>query len=215
MNALLRYVGTSIGKKQLIALTGLMLCGFLGGHLAGNFLLYKGMEAFNHYAEFLSENMALPIVELGLLGIFALHIGLACWATWENWAARPERYAVRENAGGRTLGSATMIYTGLLLLTFLLVHVTSFRLLENEDPNGVFGMVIACFQRGGFVLFYLAALAVLGVHLSHGVQSAFQTLGADHPNLTPAVKNGGLLFAVAVAAAFGMMPVWAHLVHGG
>jgi succinate dehydrogenase / fumarate reductase cytochrome b subunit len=216
MNVLLRYATTSIGKKQIMALTGLMLCGFLAGHLAGNFLLYKGYEAFNHYAEFLEASPALPFVELGLLGIFACHIGFALWVTWENLLARPEHYAVRQDAGGRTIGSSTMIYTGLFTFAFLLFHVTTFRLIKDDTGlYGLFGYVIDWFKGGLVVAFYVTALVFLGAHLSHGVQSAFQTFGLNHPRTMPAVKAVGLLFALAMAVCFGMIPVWSHLVHGG
>ncbi|MFA6093938.1 MAG: succinate dehydrogenase cytochrome b subunit [Elusimicrobiota bacterium] len=219
MNGLLvvirRYGTSSIGRKQIAALTGLMLVGFLCGHLAGNFLLYKGMEAFNHYSEFLQSQTLLPVIELGLLAVFLTHICMALWLTWENWRARPERYEVRESAGGRTWGSATMIWTGLFLLGFLLFHVSTFRLIEAEDEAGIFGVVVAWFQSVPVVVFYLCALTALGLHLSHGVQSAFQTFGAEHPNATPVIKPAGLAFAVFLAAAFGLMPLWSHCIYRG
>ncbi|MBI5244853.1 MAG: succinate dehydrogenase cytochrome b subunit [Elusimicrobia bacterium] len=209
MNALIRYATSSIGKKQIVGLTGLMLCGFLAGHLAGNFLLYKGEGVFNAYAQFLTSNPLLPYIELALLGVFMTHIGFALWVTWEDLLARPERYAVRRNAGGRTIGSSTMIYTGALTLAFLLFHVTVFKLSGEAEQHvrGLFGVVIDCFKSGAWVAFYAAALLGLGVHLSHGVQSAFQTFGVNHEKLTPGIKAAGLLFAAAMAVCFGMIPV--------
>lgn len=216
MNVLLRYATSSIGKKQIVALTGLSLCAFLAGHLAGNFLLYKGYQEFNRYAEFLTTNPALPLIELALLGVFACHIAFALWVTWENLLARPEHYALHQDAGGRTIGSSTMIYTGLFTLAFLLFHVTTFRLIKDESGlYGLWGYVVEWFQGGFTVAFYVTALIFLGVHLSHGVQSAFQTFGLNHPRATPSIKGVGLLFALAMAAAFGAIPIWSHLVHGG
>ena len=136
--------------------------------------------------------------------------------TWENLLARPEHYAVHQDAGGRTLGSSTMIYTGLFTLAFLLFHVTTFRLIKDESGlYGLWGYVVEWFQGGFTVAFYVTAVLFLGTHLSHGVQSAFQTLGLSHPRATPPIKGVGLLFAVAMAVAFGMIPIWSHLVHGG
>jgi succinate dehydrogenase / fumarate reductase, cytochrome b subunit len=217
MNALIRYATASVGRKQIVAMTGLMLCAFLVGHLGGNFLLYKGQETFNSYAEFLESNPLLPPIEFGLLGVFLIHISFAVWVTWDNWWARPVSYAVREDAGGRTLGSSTMIYTGAFTLAFLFFHVSTFKLLSGaeEHVRGLFGVVTDWFKGRLCVSFYVVSLALLGLHLSHGAQSAFQTLGVSHDKLTPSIKTAGLLFALAMGVGFGMIPVWFHLAHGG
>jgi succinate dehydrogenase / fumarate reductase cytochrome b subunit len=216
----IRFASSSIGRKQILALTGMMLCGFLAGHLAGNFLLYAGPEAFNHYADFLAENPLLPFVEACLAGVFMLHVGLAVVLTWENWKARPEPYAACESGGGRTLGSSTMIYTGGFLFAFLLFHVFTFKLFPIEPPGlygaeGLYGLVGWWFQKAGCVAFYVAAMAALATHLSHGCQSAVQTLGLNHPRYMPGVKAMGLLFALGMAVLFGAIPVWSHFVHRG
>lgn len=213
INSFFRYATASIGKKQIVALTGLMLCGFLLGHLAGNLLLYKGEDAFNAYARFLNSNPLLPYIELALLGLFMTHIGFALWVTWEDLLARPQRYAVHQNAGGRTLGSSTMIYTGALVLVFMLVHVFMFKFSGEAEVNvhRFFGMVIECFRVGAWTAFYAAALLCLGVHLSHGASSAFQTFGVSHEKLNPGIQAAGLLFAAAMAVCFGMFPVLAKM----
>ena len=119
----------SVGKKQVVGVTGLALLGFLAGHLAGNLSMLKGAEVFDAYAHFLESQPLLIPVEFGLLTVFLLHIVMAIRVTLENWSARPVPYAAHVDAGGRTLGSATMIYTGAAVLAFLLLHVTTFKFL--------------------------------------------------------------------------------------
>lgn len=214
MRSLIDYLSSSIGKKQLVALSGLLLCGFLLAHLAGNLLLLKGMDAFNHYAEMLSENPLLPVAEVVLLAIFSLHIILGLFVSWQNYNARPEGYEHRIEAGGRTPGSATMKYTGLFTLVFLVIHIGTFRFGDDEGPGGLFGLVMEWFQNGIYAGFYVLAMAFLGLHLSHGFQSAFQTFGVNHPRYTPLIKAVGIVFALVCAAGLGLLPLWSHFIGG-
>ncbi|MEK9144389.1 MAG: succinate dehydrogenase cytochrome b subunit [Elusimicrobiota bacterium] len=214
MRSVIDYLSSSIGKKQLVALSGLLLCGFLAAHLAGNLLLLKGMDAFNHYAELLTENPLLPVAEVALAALFLLHIALGLFVSWRNYNARPEAYETRVSAGGRTPGSATMKYTGLFTLVFLIVHVWTFRFGEDEGPGGLFGLVMEWFQNGMYAGFYVLAMTFLGLHLSHGFQSAFQTLGVNHPRYTPLIKAAGIFFALACSLGLGVLPLWSHFIGG-
>ncbi|MBI3549335.1 MAG: succinate dehydrogenase cytochrome b subunit [Elusimicrobia bacterium] len=209
MGWLFRTLNSSIGKKVQMALSGLLLCGFLVTHLAGNLFLYGGREMFNHYAKALEENPLLPAAEIGLLLLFLLHIATALRVTYGNKRARPVAYAKTACAGGKTIGSATMVFSGLLLLAFLIVHVKTFRF--APDRSDLYAMVMAAFQNKLYAGFYVAAMAALGLHLSHGFWSGFQTLGADHPKYTPWIKRLGLAFAAAVAFGFASIPIWASL----
>src|SRR5208282_6348512 len=139
MGWLFKFLHSSIGKKVQMALTGLLLCGFLVTHLLGNLFLYKGQDAYNHYANALAENPLIPLAELGLVVLFVVHIVMAIWTRIENRQARPTAYVLYSSSGGRTWGSATMIFSGFLLLVFLIVHLKTFRF--QADRSDLYSMV--------------------------------------------------------------------------
>lgn len=204
----MRALTSSIGRKVQVALTGLLLCGFLVAHLAGNLLIYAGMDDFNHYAEALEGNPLLPAAEAGLAVLFLLHIATTLWLKIENKAARPVPYVQYHSAGGRSPGSATMIFSGLVLLVFLVVHIKTFRLVPEAERENLYQFVLDAFSSKGYSLFYVAAMFGLGLHLSHGFQSGFQTLGLNHPKYSPWIKGAGWAFAAVVAAGFASIPLW-------
>ena len=212
MNPCERLRTTSIAKKQLVALTGLALVGFLFTHLAGNLLMYKGAKAFDSYAEFLESQPLLPLAEAGLAVVFLAHIFLGLKVTLENWRARPTRYEVEATAGGRTPGSSTMRYSGTMTLVFLVVHITTFKILRPEGPGeSLWGWILFNFKHPVYMAFYVLAMVSLGLHMSHGIKSAFQTLGLQHPRYTPFIERAGLAVSLALAAGFGSLPVWAFM----
>lgn len=208
-----KLIQSSIGKKIVVALAGLLLCGFLITHLAGNLFLFVGNDAFNHYAEVLEHNPLLVPAELALLGLFLLHIIATIKVRWEDWQARPVAYEAQASKGGRTPGSRTMAYSGALLLAFLIIHIKTFK--YGDDPTGLYDLVMGSFRNKAYAGFYVLAMSALGLHLSHGAQSAFQTFGVSHPRYTPLIKGAGLLFAVAVAGTFAFIPLWACFIVGG
>lgn len=211
MDWLLRFLSSSIGRKVQVALTGLLLCGFLVAHLGGNLLLYSGRETFNHYAENLKRTPLLPLLEAGLAALFLLHIVTALRLRWEKRAARPVPYESRACAGGRTWGSATMAFSGLLLLAFLIVHIKTLRL--APDKSDLYAVVLSAFRNPWYALFYVIAMGGLALHLSHGFQSGFQTLGLNHPKYTPLIRRAGLAFALLVAGGFASLALWAGFLH--
>ncbi|MBI4371924.1 MAG: succinate dehydrogenase cytochrome b subunit [Elusimicrobia bacterium] len=206
---MLDFLESSIGKKVLVALAGLLLIVFLAAHLAGNLFLFAGAGPFNHYAEALEDNPILPLAEAGLAALFLIHIILALRARWINAAARPQGYEVRADKGARTPGSRTMALTGLLLLAFLVVHLKTFRLAPEEArETDLFKLVVDWFRNPWYSAFYVAAMLGLGLHLSHGVQSGVQTLGFNHPRWTPAVRTLGTALALLLALGFMSMPIY-------
>lgn len=210
MGFLARVLNSSIGKKQLVAVTGLLLVGFLFTHLAGNLLMLKSAEAFNDYSAYLLSHPLILAAEIGLAGLFLAHVVWGLRVSWENRRARPVRYELHAAAGGRTWGSATMKYTGLFTLVFLLIHVYTFRLSHPEDME-LFDWVIYNFQKPWYMGFYVLAMLFLGLHLSHGFKSAFHTLGVNHPKYTPWINAAGVAIAALLTAGFGMLPVWGFL----
>lgn len=206
---ILEFLESSIGKKIMVAIAGLLLCGFLVAHLLGNLLMFVGGDAFNTYAEALEHNPLLPVAEIGLVVLFLLHIVLSYRATFANRAARPESYQVYKGKGARTPGSRTMALTGTLIFAFVIIHVATFKYQLGGPKGGdLFAHVLGWFANPWYSAFYVAAVGGVGLHLSHGVQSAVQTFGLNHPRYTPLLKKAGLAFALLIFLGFASLPVY-------
>ena len=202
---------SSIGKKALMALTGLCFCGFLVMHLLGNLNLFAGKEAFNGYSEKLhSIGGLVTIAEIGLLTFAIIHVAFGLPLFIQNLRARPNRYAVNKWAGGRTIRSAAMPYTGFFLICFVVFHLINFHFIEKIDTT-IYDIVVSAFQHKGYVLFYALAMAILAMHVSHGFWSAFQTLGANHPKYMPFIRNAAILFSILLVLGFGSLPIYISL----
>jgi succinate dehydrogenase / fumarate reductase cytochrome b subunit len=205
-------IKSSVGKKLLMSITGLCFCGFLAGHLGGNLTIYGGKEMFLSYAEHLhSLGVLLKFVEWGLLTFALIHVITGLTLFYQNYKARPTRYKTNKRAGGRTLGSATMPYTGILLLLFVIMHLINFHFADKTDTT-IFAIVSRAFENPIYVLIYTAAMVVAGIHVSHGFWSAFQTLGANHPKYMPFIQTLSLVFAVIVTIGFGALPIYFSLI---
>lgn len=201
-------IKSSVGKKLLMSITGLCFCGFLAGHLGGNLTIYGGKEMFLSYAEHLhSLGVFLRFAEWGLLTFALIHVITGLTLFYQNFRARPTRYKVNKRGGGRTLGSATMPYTGILLLLFVILHLSNFHFVDKTDTT-IFAIVSKAFDNPLYVLIYTAAMVVAGIHISHGFWSAFQTLGANHPKYMPFIQTLSLVFAVIVTIGFGALPIY-------
>lgn len=208
MNWFLNTLGTSIGKKLMMAITGLGFCLFLVAHLAGNLTLYAGKDAFNSYAEHLhSLGAFLTVAELGLLFFAVVHVTSGAILFYQNFKARPLRYSANKKAGGRTLGSATMAYTGFALLLFIIFHLMNFHFVDKSHTT-IFHIVSSAFANPGYVIVYTMAMIVAAVHVSHGFWSAFQTIGANHPKYMPFIKGTSLIFSIIIGVGFGFIPIY-------
>lgn len=211
MRWLIETLGSSIGKKLLMAVTGLSFCGFLVAHLAGNLTIYGGGDAFNSYAERLhSLGALLNVAELGLLSFAIVHVTIGALLFYGNFAARPSRYKMKKKAGGRSLGSATMPYTGFLLLLFVVFHLANFSFVDKTHQT-IFQIVSAAFSQPAYVVAYVAAMVVAAIHVSHGLWSAFQTLGANHEKYMPLIRGGSIAFGLIVGVGFGCLPIYISL----
>lgn len=210
MSRLGSALASSVGKKILMGLTGLALVGFLVEHLHGNLKLIEDPsgQAFNDYVAFLASFGALLVVaELGLAALFLAHVYLAFRLTLENWQARRQGYVVRARRGASTAGSLTMFYTGALILGYLVKHLLDFRFDSRffDDPAT---LVRATLSQPAHAFVYLAMTPVLGLHLSHGFRSAFQSLGVNHPGWNPVLEKLGWLVALVFAAGFAAFPIY-------
>ncbi len=197
----------------MVAAAGVLLCGFLVTHLAGNLLMFVGGDDFNVYAKFLADHPLLPLAEIGLIALFLVHIVLSYRATYLNRKARPDGYQVYKSKGARTPGSRTMALTGTLILAFVIIHVATFKFkiggykgLPGEE--GLFAHVLGWFTNPWYAAFYVLAVGGVALHLSHGVQSAIQTFGLNHPRYTPLIKKAGLAFALLIFLGFASFPVY-------
>ncbi|MCP5517587.1 MAG: succinate dehydrogenase cytochrome b subunit [Verrucomicrobiales bacterium] len=197
MNVLVRLFGSSVGKKLVMAATGLVLVLFVLGHMIGNLQVFLGPEALNRYAAFLQSNReVLWAVRLVLLTCVGLHVWSALKLSSENRAARPLDYDGRPAPAAATYASRTMLMSGLIVAAFILYHLLhytvrveainftgkSFLDLKEAAPGGgerhdVFKMVILGFRQPLVSLFYLVGVGLLCLHLSHGLRAMFQSLG--------------------------------------
>lgn len=217
MNPFFRFVNSSVGKKLLMSLTGLFLSVFLVEHLAGNLLLLRsdGGQAFNDYAKFMGGNPIVRILEVGLLGFILLHIvnGIRLWMN--NRAARGKGYGAYRLDENTTLQSRMMKLSAALVLLFLVIHLRKFwvpaRFLGEHD---IASIVYYTFQQPFYVIFYLVALFVVGYHLRHGFQSAFQTLGFRTKKYQALIEFIAVLFWFVVPLGFAVIPIYIYFFSG-
>ena len=219
MSSFRRAFSSSVGTKLLIGLTGLLLFAYLLVHLAGNLLVFAGRDTFNHYSHALVSNPLVIPVEIGLIGVFLLHIYKTVGMWLRNRAARPVAYQKKAWAGHtsrKSVGSATMIWTGLLTLLFVGVHLQQFKFgvwYETGDPpiRDLYRTEAEVFRSPIWVGAYVLCMVLVGLHLRHGIASAFQSLGADHPIYTRRIVALGTIVALVIAAGFAVIPVWVYL----
>ena len=208
----LPYVASTIGRKVVMAVTGLVLFGFVLGHFVGNLTLYLGPEAINHYSEFLHGFLhggGLWVARAVLLTCAVLHIWSATSLTLESWAARPKGYR-RWTAKDSTYASRTMRWGGVILAAFIVFHLMNLTF-GNAHPDYVRGdvyhNVVAAFQVWPVSVFYIVAMVALGLHLDHGVWSMCQTLGLSHPRYKRWARGAALGFALLIVAGNCSFPI--------
>ncbi len=235
MKKLLSTFSYSIGKKMIMGLTGLFLIIFLVEHLIGNLLLLSGPVAFNGYAEFMGSNPLIRASEFILFGGLIFHIVDGLMLKMQNVKARPVGYAVSSGSKNASWFSKNMAVTGTILLIFLILHLISFFLKARfgvdvnfgVDPKNYSGDWVIDPQWGvgpehefsmwhkaawlfsipWYSVIYIIAMIVVMMHLLHGFQSAFQTMGLNHPKYTPLIKAIGYGYAVLVPAGFCVIPI--------
>ena len=215
MNWIVQFLRSTIGRKWIAGLTGLGLVGFAFVHMAGNLNLLKGAGAMHEYAEALHDIAVLEhyrllwIAELGLAGMFLVHIAVVVSLILENRKARgPQRYAV--SASKRTnrleaLASKTMAFSGIVLLTFLVVHIWQFRFKRSIIEHSVGGIgaeVVNVLSNPVWGILYSVAGVLVGWHIFHGVQSATRSFGLNHPKYSPLVRILGFGLSIIIGVGF-------------
>ena len=213
---------SSVGKKVITGLTGFFLIGFVVVHLIGNLTLFIGPHAFNDYAHFLETALhgwLIYAFEIGLFLIFIFHIVAAVTVAWtDKRKARQQGYKYSRDAGGKSRkswASRTMIYSGTILLVFVIGHIYLFKFGHHEvDSLGVknlYKTVVTVFKGVGFTVFTVVAMTLLGFHLRHGFWSAFQSLGWTNDRYLPLLVRAALVVAVLLGIGFVVIPVYLHL----
>jgi succinate dehydrogenase / fumarate reductase cytochrome b subunit len=216
-----RLLSSSIGSKLLIALTGLGLFTFLVGHLSGNLLFIVGPDAFNEYGHAMVNNPLIYAIEAGLVALFLLHVYKTVRLYAGAKSARPVPYARTEWAGGpsrKTWASTTMILSGIVTFAFVILHLRAFKFGAWYQAEGgvrdLYRLQLEIFSNPAYVAFYMVAMVFIGFHLWHGLSSAAQSLGVDHPKYTPRILWVGRVLAVLIAGGFFILPLYTYLVGG-
>jgi succinate dehydrogenase / fumarate reductase, cytochrome b subunit len=208
--------------KLLIGATGLALFLYLIIHVVGNLMVFGGPAFFNKYAYTLESNPLLPVIEIGLLLVFVLHIYKTIAMFLANQQARPNRYVQKKPAGPpsrKNLASSTMIVSGLWLLVFLVVHVQAFRFGNHyewaEGGRDLYRLEMENLSNPLMVAFYVLSMVVVGSHLWHGASSAIQSLGIDNRTWTPRLRLATKVLAFGIAGLFIVIAIWAYFSQPG
>lgn len=217
-------INSSVGKKIVMALTGLMLIGFLLTHLVGNISLLfdDGGHAFNAYAHFMKHNPLIAAGEAVLFGLFFVHIIQGIKLVMKNKKARPVGYAVASKSKTENSASKLMGALGIIILIFLVIHLYDFfrfkyfaaapfedmTLESGVKVTNLYAVVHQVYTEDIIrMIIYPLAMFAIGYHLYHGFQSAFQTFGWNHPKYTPLVKKVGVAYSIVIPLAFALIPI--------
>lgn len=213
-----KIFGSSVGRKAVMALTGAGLIGFVIIHLAGHFLMFAGPDAINSYAFALKSNpVLLWSARTGLLLVFAVHVLLAISLKIQNKSARGATGYQYNATVQASFASRSMIWTGLLLLSFILFHLAHFtvflvnpayaNLHDELGRHDVYSMMIVAFQVVPVGVGYIIAMLIMALHLSHGLPSMFQSLGWNSPRFDAMFKRIGTVFGVVMFLGYSSLPV--------
>ncbi len=213
---------TSITKKVYMSITGFVLFLFILGHLLGNTLFYFGPKYFNGYGHKLMSNPFILVIEAVLAVIFLTHVITAIKLTIENYLARPEKYYMKVRSGrGATFASSTMPYTGTAILIFLIIHLINFKFgavylasYDGVEMRDLHKLLLEFYQAKGNVIFYVILMVAIGLHVSHGIWSLFQSVGFNFEPYMSCIKIKAKIIAIIVAVGFSSFAVWAFLQGG-
>ena len=220
---MISYFNTTIFRKTLAGLSGLFLVLFLLGHLLGNLQLFipgeDGQKQFNEYALFMTTNPAVKILSVLTYSSIILHTILTLFLVFQSSNARDVKYLQSSGNANSTWGSKNMAVLGTLILIFILIHMKSFW---YEMHFGVIGLdpwgnkdlhtvTVTAFNELWYVLFYVLSMVVLAIHLKHGVESVFQTLGIKTRRYVSLIHKAAYGFALIVPAAFASIPIYLYV----
>lgn len=220
MSWVTHFLTSSIGRKVVMSLTGIFLIIFLVVHLSGNLqlLIDDDGKQFNLYAQFMTSNPLIKLVSFGLYATILAHaiLGVILWR--QNRAARGVDYAVKTRKNN-SFASRNMAWLGIIIFVFLLIHLYQFWFqmklgyldpvdYDGEEVANLYLPVQAAFTNLGFVIFYVFSMVIIALHLWHGFQSAFQTLGLNHKKFSPLIRGLGILYSILVPLGFAIIPIY-------
>lgn len=220
MKWLTNFLTSTIGMKILMAVTGLLMFGFVLVHMAGNLQVFLGEHVYNHYAEMLQGQPEIVwMARLGLLGTVLAHIFSAIILSRRSASARPQGYKMKKWLSG-TYAVRTMKFGGFILLAFIVFHLLQFTIagvgvegfrhcewVGDDFTCYAYQNFVAGFQNPVIVLFYIVAQAMLGLHLAHGVWSMLRTLGLSNPRFDALSRKGATAFGTLIFLGNSVMPV--------
>lgn len=212
---------SSIAKKYWMAITGLFLCLFLVGHLAGNLqlLLADGQIQFNEYAKFMTTNPAVKILSYLTYISVIVHIVDGIMLTLQNKKARPVQYAYNKPEANSTWASRNMALLGISIMLFLIIHLRAFWFemhwgdigFDANQNKDLYTVVITSFKQWWYTALYVVFMVLLAFHLTHGFQSAFQSLGLKAGKYKDLIEKSGKAFAFAIPLLFAIIPIYIFL----
>jgi len=218
VNALSAFYHSSVGKKMIVAISGIILILFVIGHLLGNLQIFLGPDWINGYSQHLRDlGPILWIIRIFLLTTVIVHIYVTIRLAIDNRRARPEAYIDKQHVKA-TFASRHMVMSGLIVLAFIIYHIAHFTVrvtdrrfaLLKADPLNhydVYSMMVYGFQSIYVSSFYVLGLFLLALHLSHGSSSFFQSLGLNNKMLTPRLAFGGRVFAWLLFLGYTSIPI--------
>ena len=213
MHWMLRPYNSSVGKKIIMAVTGVILFGFIIGHLIGNLQIFAGPDVLDSYARFLKERPeVIWTVRVILLASVGLHILAATQLTIRNRSARPIAYRLHKYDEA-SYAARTMVWSGLTIGLFVIYHLLHFTVgtVHPSQPDfhaeAVYANVVSGFQQWPVALFYIVAVLSLGLHIAHGVWSMFQSIGLNHPKYEPLIQRSAVVLGSLIVAGYVSIPL--------
>lgn len=220
---MLDFLKSTVGRKYIMGISGLVWMGFVLTHMAGNMLILVSPDLYNAYGHAIVSNKPLLYgAESVLVLALIVHVGTAISLTIENRKAKGSRYAVNPNGDkGPTLASQTMGLQGSLILAFIITHLATFKygteyqtVVNGVPMRDLHRLIVELFQQPGYVLWYVVALVILMFHLSHGASSIFQSFGFLERKMQKGLRKFAWTYAIVVALGFLSQPLYVFLLKG-
>ena len=207
-----------------MALTGWAWSLFVMTHMLGNMLMFSGAKAYNIYGHFLVSNPLIYIAEAGLIFTILAHSFTGFFLSFRNkFYSKPLAYSVKPTRNkGASVSSQSMVYTGSFMLAFLITHLITFKYgsiymvkYEDKEIRDIFRLIVEVFNNPNYVIWYIISLVFVGIHLSHGVSSGFQSLGLIGGRSRNTIKIIGYIYAIIVALGFMAQPIYVYFFYRG
>lgn len=210
------FLSSTVGKKYIMGVTGLIWAGFVLAHMSGNLLMFISPDAYNAYGHALTSGKFIYVAEAVLILAFLSHVYCAISLTIQNRQAKGSQYAVVASGAKKvTPASRMMAVQGSFILAFIIMHIATFKYgthyettVDGVVMRDLFKLIVEVFKQPGYVAWYVVSLVLLGFHLSHGFKSSFQSLGLLLRNNEAMIKKVSCLYAILVAAGFLAQPIY-------